>query len=96
MNACTAPSRLFETERIDWTPEKLEQRIEETETLVERIATQPEDEDLVLIRTLLESDIAHKRRLLAEIEASGAEARARGRASRSSGFATRTGPRGRP
>ena len=63
-------NRLLETDYIDWTPEKLARRIQETRDLINRLDTQKvEDRDFVWIREQLVADLARKEVMLEELEA---------------------------
>ena len=68
MNARTS-IRLLETDMIEWTPEKLARRIEETRELIQRIDTeQIQDEDFSWIRKQLAEDLLLKEGLLEELK----------------------------
>ena len=52
--------RAVETDQVDWTLELLEQRIRETEALLQRIGSEPRDVDFVSIRQMLTEDLVDK------------------------------------
>ena len=64
----TALTTLLETDYIQWTPEKLRQRIDETAELLRRIDSHTTlDEDFVWIRALLADELTRKKNLLINI-----------------------------
>ena len=65
MASATMTTRLLETDHIDWTVAKLNQRIGETRELIRRLDLQTiEDRDFIWIREQLVHDLKVKESLL--------------------------------
>lgn len=61
-------SRVLETDWIDWTEDKLTQRIEETRELLRRLdAREVDDRDFLWIREQLANDLRHKELMLTQM-----------------------------
>ena len=73
MKGAGGTPHLYETEWIDWTPEKLERRIAETEHLLRRLEKISDDPDVHWIRPLLKEDLSRKREVLAHLRSTAAE-----------------------
>ena len=55
---------LYRTDRIRWTRDTLQARIRENERLIARIGDDPQDDDYLWIRSVLEDDLRAKRDML--------------------------------
>jgi len=62
--------QLYETDRVDWTPDTLRSAIAEDERLLAKLRPHLSDAEMRRLETLLEEDLRNKRRLLATITTS--------------------------
>lgn len=69
MGDTARPGRLVETAPVDWTPQRLRDWIDGYEHLLAKIRQTPTDPEFEWIRSLLETELERKRRILAALQA---------------------------